>query len=112
VTIETLPDDAGVRVLLGTGELDILSVTPLLPQLEGWVAGAGGVVLDLAEVSFFDSFGVHLVDALARHCHAQGAGFRVVAPPGMMVRRVLEIVGLAGLALPDRASATAAVTPA
>lgn len=111
MTIQVLPDVDGVRVLNATGELDVVSVTPLLSELGGWVAGAGGIVLDLTDVTFFDSFGVHLVDALAREASTHGAAFRIVAPKGTVVHRVLEIVGLADEVLPDRAAAAAAVRP-
>ncbi|MCW2620463.1 MAG: anti-sigma factor antagonist, partial [Frankiales bacterium] len=100
-----------VRVLQAAGELDIVSVTPLLAQLDEWTAGAAGVVLDLTDVTFFDSFGVHLVDALARQASVHGAAFRIVAPKGTAVHRVLEIVGLAEQALPDRLAAVTAVRP-
>jgi anti-anti-sigma factor len=111
MSVDALPDVGGVRVLRARGELDVHSVTPLMAHLDQWVSSARGVVLDLTEVEFFDSYGVHLVDALARRSAAEGAAFRLVAAPGTMVRRVLEIVGLAGDVLPDREAAMAAVQP-
>jgi anti-sigma B factor antagonist len=95
MTLEGLPVHAnGVRVIRADGELDVVSVPPLLPGLAELVAGAAGVVLDLTAVSFFDSSGVRLVDRLARVARGAGAGFRVVAPPGTASRRVLEVVGM------------------
>lgn len=102
----------GVRVLCGTGELDAVTAPPLLATVGALVEGAGGVVLDLREVSFLDSSGVRLVDRLARECARRGARLRVVAPHGVPARRVLEIVGLVeGLVADTEAEAVAAVRP-
>jgi anti-sigma B factor antagonist len=97
VSIETTGSPGSdVLVLRGTGELDAAVVPDLLDDVAAMVAGAPGVVLDLTDVTFFDSSGVRLVDRLARTCAETGAGFRVVAPTGGPARRVLEIVGMAG----------------
>ena len=101
MTVEPLPHNEAVRVLRATGELDISAVSPMLPRLDALVAGARGVVLDLTEVTFFDSSGVRLVDQLARQCARTTAPFRVVAPPGGSSRRVLELVGLAAPLVSD-----------
>jgi anti-sigma B factor antagonist len=96
VTVEHVTSsDGDLRILRATGELDVVSVAPLLEQVPDLVKGATGVVLDLSAVTFFDSSGVRLTDHLSRQCAAAGAGFRVVAPPAGRSRRVLELVGLA-----------------
>lgn len=112
MSVHALPDSAdGIRVLVGAGELDVAALPPVLPRVPALVAGAAGVVLDLTAVTFFDSSGVRLVDALARACAEIGAGFRVVAPHRVLARRVLEIVGLVdGLVEDDLESAVAAVS--
>lgn len=100
----------GARVLRATAELDAAVVPELLTQVPQLVAGTGGVVLDLSEVTFFDSSGVRLVDRLARECRHSDAGFLVVAPPGGSARRVLEIVGMAtALVVDDLPTALGAV---
>jgi anti-anti-sigma factor len=102
----------GVRVLRGSGELDAVTAPPLLATVGALVDGAVGVVLDLRNVSFFDSSGVRLVDRLARECGRRGSLLRVVAPRGVPARRVLEIVGLAEALVADtEAEAVAAVRP-
>jgi anti-sigma B factor antagonist len=95
VSLERQVDD-GVCVLRATGELDVLSVPSVLPEVAALVAGAAGVVLDLTGVDFFDSSGVRLVDRLARECGRSGVPFRIAAPADCAARRVLEIVGMAG----------------
>ncbi|MFP5220326.1 MAG: STAS domain-containing protein [Actinomycetes bacterium] len=94
MSVETVRDDA-VRVLRASGELDAVVAPPLLGQVSGWVRGARAVVLDLTDVSFFDSSGVRLVDRVTRECGRAGATLLVVAPAGGAPRRVLEIVGMA-----------------
>lgn len=101
MTVEPLPDDHGVRVLRATGELDVTIVPPMLAGVPSMVSGARAVVLDLTEVTFFDSSGVRLVDRLSRESGKDGAAFRVAAPPGGPARRVLELVGMAELLADD-----------
>lgn len=89
MSLEDLPSRDGVRVVRATGEVDVVSAA----SLEDALAPAGPLVLDLTQVSFFDSSGVRLVHRLA-HAHAvHGSGFRVVAPRGGRSRRVLDLVG-------------------
>lgn len=101
---------SGVTVLCAAGEIDVASAHELLPTVPDLVAGASGVVLDLSDVTFFDSSGCRLVDRLARECGRVRAPFRVVAPPGSTSRQVLRIVGMVdGLACDSLGEATAAV---
>jgi anti-sigma B factor antagonist len=111
VTVEHLTSsDGDLRIICAAGELDVLTVAPLLEQVPDLVQGATAVVLDLSAVTFFDSSGVRLVDHLSRGCAAAGAGFRVVAPPSSRSRRVLELVGMAdGLAEDDLDAACGAL---
>jgi anti-anti-sigma factor len=94
--LEVVPcETPGVRLVQASGELDATRAPALLPEVEALVTGARALVLDLASVSFFDSAGVRLADRIARQCDLEGAGFRIVAPPGSRARRVLELVGMA-----------------
>lgn len=88
-----LSGSSGARVLRMRGELDMAVAPGLLPRVPELVAGAPGVVLDLAAVTFFDSAGVRLVDRLARECGRLRVPFAVVATPGTTPARVLQIVG-------------------
>jgi anti-sigma B factor antagonist len=100
--LEVVPcETPGVRIVQATGELDVTRAPALLPEVESLVAGASALVLDLAAVSFFDSAGVRFADRVARVCDREGAGFRIVAPPGSRARRVLELVGMAGQLVSD-----------
>ena len=110
MTLVPLPDrDDGVRLLCAQGELDVVVAPALLPDVPALVEAARGVVLDLSDVTFFDSSGVRLLDRIAAECQRAAASFRVVAPPGSAPRRVLELVGLDALVADDLAAAVGAV---
>ena len=110
MTVLTRRSDSGVTVLCAAGELDVAAAQELLPTLPDLVAGASGVVLDLTDVTFFDSSGCRLVDRLAHECGRVCAPFRVVAPPGSSSRQVLRIVGMVdGLTCDSVPEATAVV---
>ncbi|NHC14288.1 STAS domain-containing protein [Motilibacter deserti] len=89
------PGPDAPQVLHASGELDAATVPALLEQVPDLLAGACGVVLDLRDVTFFDSSGVRLVDVVARQCARRGVPVAAVAPPGHLARRVLEMVGMA-----------------
>lgn len=101
MTIEVLPPQDGVRVVRLTGEVDVVSTRTPYEEL----GPPGPLVLDLSDVSFFDSSGVRLVDRTAR---ALGGALRVVAPRGGRARRVLDLVGYgSGLVADDLEQAVA-----
>jgi anti-sigma B factor antagonist len=112
MTVERLPERGdGIRLLCASGELDVVVVPTLLRSVAGMVDAARGVVLDLSEVTFFDSSGVRLLDRMAAECDRAATPFRVVAPRGSTPRRVLELVGLLELVSDDLSSAVGAVRP-
>lgn len=99
-------DVAGASVVVLGGEVDARVTPDVRFRLQDVVEQSRPVVLDLSEVSFFDSSGVRLVDLLARGCTAHGVGWRVVAPRGSAARRVLELVEMVGPeVVEDRAAA-------
>jgi anti-anti-sigma factor len=113
MSFETQPELVqGVRLVRVSGELDITSVDSFLADLPTSAGTPAPLVLDLSQVTFFDSAAVRLVDRLARDLGGRGHGFCVLAPPGCRARRVLELVGLSeGLVTDDRASAVQRVSP-
>jgi anti-anti-sigma factor len=72
-----------------------------------------GLVLDLSEVDYIDSAGVHLLHELMLALDERGQTLRVVAPPGAAVRRVLDLVDLKRRVPIDRSldEAVAALRP-
>ena len=77
------------------GEID-LETAPLLrevllPVLEREI---GPVVLDLSEVAFMDSTGVHLLVEALRRLELQNRRLAIVCREGGQVHRLLAVVGL------------------
>jgi anti-sigma B factor antagonist len=89
---DVIPERDRVRVA-PVGELDLLTA----PQLERTVrellaSGFDHVVLDLAELRFLDSTGLHLI--LSLRASADAAGHRLELRPGPPpVQRVFELTG-------------------
>jgi anti-anti-sigma factor len=78
-------------VLKVRGELDAVTAPQLSAELDARNSSRG-LVIDLSELTFVDSSGIHvLADACAEH------GTRVVCPNGI-IRRVLDIVSLSEVA--------------
>jgi anti-anti-sigma factor len=77
------------HVLVVGGELDVSNVGELAAALDAH-APAGAVVVDLTEVTYLDSSTVEALIVRAR----DGATVRLVCPPGSIVRRSLEILGI------------------
>jgi anti-anti-sigma factor len=87
------PDRATVRVV-PSGELDAASRSVLAAHLDDlWKAGWADIVVDLRELTFMDSSGVHLL--LQHHLRASetGARFGIIdgRPP---VARTLQLCGV------------------
>jgi anti-sigma B factor antagonist len=87
--------DGEVAVLSVRGEID-LNTAPvlleiLLPALE---RGGGRVVVDLSEVTFMDSAGVHLLLNTARRLKPQNRPLAIACCEGAQVHRLLALLGL------------------
>lgn len=90
----TVGEVRGVRVAMMQGEVELASVQGLGVELEAAMVPAGGaLVIDLTDVTYLDSAGVHLLFRLAHRHHEAGGMTRLVAGPGP-VRRVLELTGI------------------
>ena len=87
INVRSLVDCEVVAVV---GELDCQSAPQLADALDGASAGGRPVVVDLTELHFIDSSGLHV---LMSGCGNDGNGVRriLVCPPGN-VARVLSIV--------------------
>jgi anti-sigma B factor antagonist len=85
----------GVDVISGSGEIDI-STAPLLAEALGNAVtqGDAAVVVDLSQVTFMDSSGVHVLIMTAKHLAAQHRGLSIACRDGSAVHRLLAIVGL------------------
>jgi anti-anti-sigma factor len=84
-----LPD---VHVVALCGELDVVSADGLADALVE-VAGST-VVVDMSGLTFMDCSGIAALVAARNRFLSNGLGQLVLARPGAIVRRTLEIVGL------------------
>jgi len=89
ITTRELP---GLHIVALHGELDIVSAYGLALALVE-VAGST-VVVDLSGLTFMDSSGISALVMARNRIVADGRGQLVLARPGAIVRRALEIVGL------------------
>ena len=93
-TIEEAADGAVVRV---EGEIDMANAPELAELLEPAGTSGGPVTVDLTDVTFIDSSGLHALLEFATHS-LNGNGPLTIANPSLTVRRVIEIVGITELA--------------
>jgi anti-anti-sigma factor len=85
-----VPPQHGLRLI---GELDLATVTELKAALET-VSRSDPVTLDLAQLTFIDSTGLHAIMEFARS--QNGSGPLILASPSATAKRALEIAGLEG----------------
>jgi anti-sigma B factor antagonist len=87
------PDRAAVRVV-PSGELDVASRSLLAAQLDDlWESRWTEIVVDLRELTFMDSSGVHLL--LENLCRASKTGARLAIIDGQpCVARTLQLCGV------------------
>ena len=85
-----VPPQHGLRLI---GELDLATVTELKAALER-VSRSDPVTLDLAQLTFIDSTGLHAIMEFARA--QNGSGPLILASPSATAKRALEIAGLEG----------------
>jgi anti-anti-sigma factor len=83
------PDTCRLKL---AGEFD-LSGRPLADDALAGVNGAKKIVLDLSELEFIDSMGIHFVVTAHERAKAEGRKFTIV-PGGPQVSRVFSLVGL------------------
>ena len=81
-------DPPGLRLI---GELDLLTAPQLEAALDGYEGGKG-MTLDLGELTFIDSSGLHLVSRYAESMNGEGP-VRLVNVPG----NILQVVRITRL---------------
>jgi anti-anti-sigma factor len=85
----TLDEERGLTRACLAGEVDMSNGAELRGRLGGLTAPH--LVLDLAELIFFDSSGIRMVLELWRQRMAAGQSLRLVVAPESPVRRVLTV---------------------
>src|SRR5947209_9752195 len=82
-------------IVLG-GELDMACMAPVEAEImRAEQLGSGRIVIDLRELSFLDSTGLHMLAKACERRDSNGRELKVlVPPPGGVVHRVLEVSGM------------------
>jgi anti-anti-sigma factor len=98
VTVAARPAGRAVIATL-TGEIDRLNAADVEAQVEAAVTDeAVGLVLDLSDVTYLDSSGVHLVHAVARALRRRGQRLVLVRPRRTTPAAVLTLTGIDAVA--------------
>jgi anti-anti-sigma factor len=88
-------ENTGVPVARISGEVDMTNAARIGSQLRGAVPNtAAGMVIDLAETTFIDSKGIHLILGLAGDLAAHGQQLALALPQDSRLRRVFVITRL------------------
>jgi anti-sigma B factor antagonist len=91
-------DEARAPVVVVSGEIDMATAPMLERELTAAVERHDGpVVLDLVDVTFFDSSGLRVAVVAHRDLMEQGRRLAVVCDPEGHVRRTFTLAGLAGV---------------
>ena len=90
------------------GDLDEAAARALAGRLRAVAAGRGDALrLDLTDVRYIGSAGVRLLGGLDADLRAAGGTLEVIAPPGTIARRVIDLVRVP-ITLADEAPLAAA----
>jgi anti-anti-sigma factor len=108
--------DGDVVVALLSGEIDLANARAIGSLVAGSVPNdAGGLVLDLSDVTYLDSSGVHLVFDLSERLAARQQRLALVVPEASRIRRVLDLVNVRSVlpvtTAPDEALAAVRAKP-
>jgi anti-anti-sigma factor len=96
-------DHEGVLVAVVEGEIDGSNAADLrLALSERLPSTASALVLDLSQVRYLDSSGIHLLFDLGRRLAARRQAIRLVVPDGAPTKRVLELCAMETVAPMDR----------
>jgi anti-sigma B factor antagonist len=94
-TVHTQTDE-GSPVVVATGEIDMATAPMLGRELTAAIESEdGAVVLDLSDVTFFDSSGLRVAIVAHRDLGEQDRRLAVVCAPEGHVRRTFALAGLA-----------------
>ena len=87
-------EDETVIALL-TGEVDMSNATSVRQQIAESVSpDDDGLIVDLSELSFIDSAGLHSLIELGTVLDERRQQLLLCLPPGSTIRRAIEIIGL------------------
>ena len=86
-------DETVVAII--TGEVDMSNASTVRQQIaESVTPGDDALIVDLSELSFIDSAGLHAMIALGTVLNERRQQLLLCLPQGSMIRRAIEIIGL------------------
>jgi anti-sigma B factor antagonist len=88
ISFSRIGEAAVVRL---AGEIDLANAPTIGRAIVAHVTSAGAVLIDLTEVSFLDSAGVRLLDALVGDLDDHGTGVRLVVGETGAARMTLQL---------------------
>jgi anti-sigma B factor antagonist len=91
--VDSRETSGGALTVALSGELDVATVAQACEPLESAARARSLVVLDLRELAFVDSSGLHMVATLAERIRARGGRLVIVRGP-RAVQRAFELVGM------------------
>jgi anti-sigma B factor antagonist len=79
------------------GDVDMSNATDIGTALDRAIGNdKHALVIDLADVDYFDSAGIHLVYDLRERLQMRGLRLRIVVPPACRARGALQLAGVLG----------------
>ena len=82
-------------VAVPTGEVDMSNAASVRQQIAGSVTpGDDALLVDLSDLSFIDSAGLHALIELGTVLHERRQQLLLCVPDGSPIRRAIEIIGL------------------
>jgi anti-anti-sigma factor len=92
-----LNDEGRVVVARLSGEIDLSNTASIGGALAEQVPNsAHGLVLDLTDIDFLDSAGIHLIYELREKLRIRGQAMQLVIPRGSPVNDALRLAGVSG----------------
>jgi anti-anti-sigma factor len=77
------------------GDIDMSNAVELRAELNSMTPNeALGLILDLREVHYLDSAGIHLIHHLREDLHASGQKLALVIPEGSPINHTLRLAGI------------------
>ena len=82
-----------------SGEIDLDNAPEIEAKIHKATSGdTTSVTLDLSGLNYVDSIGMRVLFVLASRLESRGVPLAIVAGPGSMARRVVELSGLTSIA--------------
>ena len=88
-------DHEGIPIASLEGEIDIANASDVRNQLFALLSNRPtGLILDLSDVTYLDSRGVHVMLELAERMKMRRLELRIVVPEAAVIRRILVLTHL------------------